>query len=101
VSDIVKIRVDKDTYEIDFDTLTLGELEVIEREFDKSIAEVDLASARGILILAWIAKRRQEPLCSLDEIRALPQSAVEIDEGDADPLPDVDQVGDDDSGTQS
>lgn len=103
MAEMVKIRIDQDVFDLDFDSLTLGELELIEREFDQSITGVDLASARGILVIAWIAKRRANPLSTLDELRALPSTAVElVEEDETVPLDDAEEVVTDErSGIQS
>jgi hypothetical protein len=36
------------------------------------------------LVLAWLARRRKEPLVTLDDMRALPMAAIEVVE-DEDP----------------
>ena len=63
---------------MNFDELTWGELELLEREFDKPLSEIDLESMRAVMVLAWIAKRRVEPQTTLDDIRNLPLTAVEV-----------------------
>jgi len=102
MSEVTRLKVDDKVYDLDFDKLTLGELELIEKEFDKPLSEIDLESIRGILVLAWIARRQVEPLCSLDEMRALPASSVEVvDEVPLEQEGAVVEVGDEISGVQS
>lgn len=74
---VARFNIEGKTYEIDQDTLTWGEVEELEVYFDKSAEEVNLNSGRGAMFLAYLAKRRVEPNTTLDDLRALPVTAIE------------------------
>ena len=76
-------------YEIDAADLTWGEMELLEAETGRPIGKLDTDSATTLLVLAWLARRRKEPLVTLDEMRALPMAAIEVIE-DPDPTPAAD-----------
>jgi hypothetical protein len=77
VDNVTRIKIDGTEYEIDGNDLTWGEVELLEKETGRPIGQLDFESATTMLVLAWLAKRRKEPLCSLDDLRALPMSAIE------------------------
>jgi hypothetical protein len=79
-----RIKVSGVEYVIDAENLTWGEMELLETETGRPIGQLDTESATTLLVLAWLARRRKEPLVSLDEMRALPMSAIEVVE-DEDP----------------
>ena len=81
-----KIRIQGVEYEIDPSDLTWGEMETLEQETGKPIGKMDTESATTLLVLAWLARRRKEPLVTLDDMRALPMDAIEVvDEPDPTP----------------
>ena len=54
------------------DDLELGEVEEFENAMDgKTMAEVDLTSARAIIWLVYIVKRREDPSFTLDDARSV------------------------------
>jgi hypothetical protein len=103
MDDVTRIKIDGVEYEIDGNDLTWGEVELLEKETGKPISQLDFESATTMLVLAWLAKRRKDPLCSLDDLRALPMSAIEAVE-DANPTPAVEDgvvITGDGTGSQS
>ena len=103
MSDSVRFSIEGKEYSLDVDSLTFGEVELIEDATGKAFGELDFDSAKSLMALAWVARRRVEPLCSLDDMRALPISAVQPVEDDVDPTSageSGDKV-DGDSGSQS
>lgn len=87
---VIRLKISGVEYDLDMSELTFGELELIEKESGKSLSDLDTSSATTMLVLAWLAKRRREPLTTLDEMRMLPLSAIEAVE---DPTPAVDADG--------
>ena len=94
----ITIKIDGEEFQIDLQDLTWGEAEEVEALIGGSIAE-NIESVKGVLALAFLAKRRKYPLCSLEELRALPMGAIEIVEGSA--LPPTQDGAVEDSGIQS
>ena len=91
--DVIHLRVQEDTYEVSMQDLTWGELTELEDLLGGSLEEANLASARGVLALAFIAVRRKQPAVTMDSLKALPMSEIElVDE----PVPtSADEVGED------
>ena len=68
---------------MDFEKLQWGELEEMERLMDCPLEDARWDSARGVLTLAYIAVRKDKPAVTLDSLRALPMSEIElVDEPD-------------------
>ncbi len=67
----VRIEIDGTSYEIDPAKLTWGELAEVETYFDRAIDEINFESARGTLILAYLAKKRKNPRTTLADIEGL------------------------------
>lgn len=95
---LITIRVDADQFQIDLQDLTWGEAEELETIIGGSLAE-NMESVKGVIALAFMAKKRKHPLTTIDELRALPMSAIEIVEGESDALP-TQGVADEGSGIQ-
>jgi len=98
--DVIHLRVQEDTYEVSMQDLTWGELTELEDLLGGSLEEANLASAKGVLGLAFIAVRRKQPAVTMDSLKALPMSEIElVDE----PVPtSADEVGEDgNSGNQA
>jgi hypothetical protein len=93
---LITLRVSDQTYSIDMQDLTWGELKEIENLLPGgSVDGANLESAHGLIALALIAMRRKNPLATIDELDCLPIGAIEIVEGDDKPLPtpaDVDEA---------
>ena len=103
MDDVTRIKIDGVQYEIDGNDLTWGEVELLEKETGKPISQLDFESATTMLVLAWLAKRRKDPMCTLDDLRALPMNAIEAVE-DANPTSAVEDgvvITDDGTGSQS
>jgi hypothetical protein len=92
---VLKIRVQGEVHELDFDHMLWGELSDLEDLLGCSLEEANLATAKGVLALAYIAARRSQPAVTLDSLRALPMTEIELVEDDTvDPTP-ADKVGED------
>ena len=92
---LLKIKVQGEVYELDFDQMLWGELSDLEDLLGCSLEDANLATAKGVLALAYIAVRRSQPAVTLDSLRALPMTEIELVEDDAvDPTP-ADKVGED------
>lgn len=72
----MRIEINGEAYEIDPQNLTWGEMAEVETYFDRSINEIDFESARGTLILAYLAMKRRKPQTTLAELEALPLEAI-------------------------
>lgn len=98
--DVIHLRVQEDTYEVSMQDLTWGELTELEGLLGGSLEEANLASARGVLALAFIAVRRKQPAVTMDSLKALPMSEIELVDA---PVPtSADEVGEDgNSGNQA
>jgi hypothetical protein len=88
-SSVLRIKINGVEYSLDLSELTFGELELLEKETGRSVSELDTASATTLLTLAWLARRRKEPMFTIEEMRMLPFSAVEVVE-EPDPTQPVD-----------
>lgn len=96
----VSIMIDGEVFELDMDALNWGELEGMETFFGCSIEKVDLESARAVIYLAFLARKRVHPLTTLDDLRALPLGGITLLESDPNPHG-VEDGAADTSGTQS
>lgn len=102
MSDSVKFSIEGKTYSLEVDSLTFGEVELIEDATGKAFGELDFESAKSLMALAWVARRRVEPLCTLDDMRALPVSSVQpVDEPDPTTAGEPGDKADGDSGSPS
>jgi hypothetical protein len=63
----VKLKVNDDIFEVDFDDLELDEIGAIEDLIGKSVQDIDWESARGLQGLAWIAMHRRDPRFTLQQ----------------------------------
>lgn len=68
---VSRFTVEGKAYEIDASDLEWGEVEEVEIYFDCPITEVDFDSGRGVMFLAYLARRRKEPSFTLDKARKL------------------------------
>ena len=82
-------------FNLDPESLTIGEMEVAEEHLGMSMAEVGASldsgnvPAKVMLILGWLALKRQNPDATLDDARALKLSVFKGSETapKADPAP--------------
>jgi len=77
-NDVLRIRVQGEEYQLDFDAMTWGELSELEELLGGTLEEANLATARGVLALAYIAVRRTKPAVTMDSLKALPMSEIEL-----------------------
>ncbi len=70
---------------LDIDDLELGEVEKFEEAMGQTLGEVDLNSAKAIVRLVWIVKRRDDPKYTLDKARKIKIS--QLGENGDDPVP--------------
>lgn len=89
---MMRIRVGgpDDIYELDLDDLTFGEAEEMERIMNRPMGEIFatawVTSAAFSVAVAYIAKRRVEPLTTLESIRAMTGDELDVqDEAEARP----------------
>lgn len=101
MSEVVKLKIDGTEYELDVESLTFGEVEAIEDATGKPFSDMDFDSAKAVMALALVAMRRKNPLTTLDDIRALPLSAIEPVDVDPTNAGVTGEVVDGDSGVQS
>lgn len=77
---LVRFKIEGSEYELDLDDLEIGEVVEIEKFLDKPMTEIFnerwQASASVTVILAYVAKRRVEPLTTLDQVLALKRIEV-------------------------
>lgn len=78
----VRFLIDGESYEIDANNLTWGEAATIEEYFDKSLEDVNLASARGTIMLAHLAMKRKNPNATLADVEALELGKLEAVEAE-------------------
>ena len=98
----VKFLIDGTEYTLDVDSLTFGEVEVIEDATGKGFGDLDFDSAKALMALALVAMRRKNPLATLDDIRALPLSAIQpVEEESPTQAGVTGEAGEGDSGVQS
>jgi hypothetical protein len=74
---VSRFTIEGKPYEIDMDSLTWGEIEEVELYFDRPYDAIDFESARGAMMLAYLARKRKEPGYTLDKMRELPVDSVE------------------------
>ena len=82
-SEVLHIKVDlgdgsPEVFQLDFDSLQWGELEEIETIMGCALEDARWDTAKGVLCLAFIAVRKTRPAVTLDSLRALPMSAIEL-----------------------
>lgn len=77
VDNTVRFRLEGKAYEINPEHLQWGEIEELEVYFDRSYDEIDFESMRGVMFLAYLARKRVEPLFTLDDMRRLELSDLE------------------------
>lgn len=78
MSDVLKIKVQDEVHELDFTALQWGELEEIESIMGCALEDARWDTAKGVLCLAFIAARKTKPAITLDSLRALPMSEIEL-----------------------
>lgn len=78
MSDVLKIKVQDEVHELDFTALQWGELEEIESIMGCALEDARWDTAKGVLCLAFIAVRKDKPAVTLDSLRALPMSEIEL-----------------------
>ena len=89
----ILLVVDKVECRIDMQTLTYGELAELEDFFGKPNSEItlhDMSGAKGDLILGYLARRRVDPLFTLDHARDLKPGDIEVKEERPTQTPDSD-----------
>jgi hypothetical protein len=74
MSDDLKITIDGAEYNLDFDDFELGELEWLEEELGP-LEDANLASARSMVRLVYVLKKRDNPAYTMDEARKLKPGA--------------------------
>lgn len=77
-SSVIRFNVAGETYEVDGDHLSWGEVAGVEQYFDADFS--DLRSAASTLALAMIAVRRKKPGMSHAEIAALELDEISSEE---------------------
>lgn len=76
--EVIRIKVQDEVHELDFAELAWGELEEIEGIMGCALEDANFATAKGVLCLAYIATRKTKPAITLDSLRALPMSEIEL-----------------------
>jgi hypothetical protein len=74
---IVKLKVDGDVFEVEFNELTLDEVGTVEDLCGRSVQEIDWNSARGIQGLAWIAMHRKNPRFTVQDAGRVKFTSIE------------------------
>jgi hypothetical protein len=72
---------------IDLDDLELGEVEELEESLGQSLSEIDVSSARVIVRLIWITKKRNDPKYTLDKARKIKLRHLPQDQNGDEPAP--------------
>jgi hypothetical protein len=96
MSDVISLKVENEVFDLDMDGLTWGELAELEEVAfgGESIDAINLESARGMIGLAWLARKRKYPQTIIDDLKRLPVGSIEVVESDpttaGDPGEDVD-----------
>ena len=67
----IRLKIDGEEYEIDPQDLDLGEMELVEEESGQLFDDVNWASAKGILLLTYIALHRRDNSVTLDDCRKI------------------------------
>jgi hypothetical protein len=73
----VKIKIEGVEYPVDVNGLTIGEVEMLERETGKPLGQIDFDSITAVAVLGWIARKRKEPMFTIDDMRRIPLSQIE------------------------
>ena len=81
---VIRIKIEGTEYPVDVDGLTIGEVEMLERETGKPLGQINFESVTSIAVLGWIARRRKEPMFTIEDMRLIPLSQIEAVE-DTDP----------------
>ena len=99
---VMRIKVQGEVHDLDFDQMLWGDLSDLEGLLGCSLEDANLATAKGVLALAYIAVRRSKPAITMDSLRALPIGEIELVEDDAVDPTRADTVGEDgNSGPQA
>lgn len=77
---VVRFNIKGDVYEIDTDHFTWGEVVEIEEIFDKSLSAINLESAKGTLVLAYLAWARKDDKASLSALKCLELNQIKSGE---------------------
>ena len=85
VDNTVRFKLEGKSFEINPEHLEWGEIEELEIYFDRAYNEIDFESMRGVMFLAYLARKRKEPAFTLDAMRGLKLSDMEDE--DATPRP--------------
>lgn len=70
---------------LNLDELTYGDLELIESEIGyvpEDFSDNDVPRVKLTMVLAYISRRREDPSVTMDDIRAMKISELEIEEGE-------------------
>lgn len=70
----IELEIDGEKCSLDFETLTLGEVEEIEVYFGRpmgQITEEEWNTGRGTLLMAYLALHRKRPATTLDDVRRI------------------------------
>jgi len=71
-----RFELNGEVLEVNMKSLTFGEIEWLEMYFDRGLDEIPFGSGRGMLSLAFIAKKRQDPGTTLDDLREIEISSL-------------------------
>jgi hypothetical protein len=74
---IIKLKIDGEVFEVDFDDLELGEAGEIEDLCDSSVQEIDWLSARGMQGLVWAVMHRKNPQFTIADAGRIKFSAIQ------------------------
>lgn len=77
----------EESFVVDLDDLELGEIEEFEESMGCSLAETDLNSAKALVRLIWITKKRDDPKFTLDKARKVKLSQLGDGEDEGPPTP--------------
>jgi hypothetical protein len=64
-----RFELDGEVLEIDVADLTFGEIEYAETYFDAPFDDIDWNSGRGLLVIAFLAKKRKDPETTMADLR--------------------------------
>jgi hypothetical protein len=73
---VSRFELDGEVLEIDVADLTFGEIEFAETYFDQAFDYIEWQSGRGLLVIAYLAKKRIKPETTLDDFRDLKLSEI-------------------------
>lgn len=84
MSNVIKLKVESEVFDLDMDALTWGELAELEEVAfgGESIDAINFESARGMIGLAWLARKRKYPQTIIDDLQRLPVGSIEVVESD-------------------